>query len=137
MTLLTKRNASKTTGLRQALLLINIVGKAWRANVGSPPNLNSLHFRLLRKGEGVILGRRLRSALFLLYHCLLCWRAKAMQTIYVSNHGDDKNYGLTQEAAVRSWKRYMTLSRGNHELHLMEGDVTFQRLVRPMREGGT
>ena len=50
-----------------------------------------------------------------------------MQTIYVSNHGDDKNNGLTQEAAVRSWKRYMTLSWGNHELHLMEGDVTFQR----------
>jgi hypothetical protein len=54
LTLPTKRNASKTTGLRQALLLINIVGKAWRANAGSPPNLNSLHFRLLRKGEGVI-----------------------------------------------------------------------------------
>jgi hypothetical protein len=79
--------------------------------------------------------RRLRSTLFLLYHCLLCWRAKAMQTIYVSNHGDDKNNGLTQESAVRSWKRYMTLSRGNHELHLMEGDVTFQRLVEESQAG--
>ena len=58
-----------------------------------------------------------------------------MQTIYVSNQGDDKNNGLTQEAAVRSWKRYMTLSRGNHELHLMEGDVTFQRLVEESQAG--
>jgi hypothetical protein len=51
-----------------------------------------------------------------------------MQTIYVSNNGDDKNDGLTAQTPVHSWRRYMALSRGNHALHLMEGDATFKRL---------
>ena len=51
-----------------------------------------------------------------------------MQTIYVSNKGDDKNDGLTTATPVHSWKRYMTLSRGNQELLLMEGEATFKRL---------
>src|SRR6516225_8623787 len=41
------RNAPKSTGLSQALLLTPIVGRAWSASAGSlPPNLNSHHLRL-------------------------------------------------------------------------------------------
>jgi hypothetical protein len=48
-----------------------------------------------------------------------------MQTIYVSNHGDDKNDGLTPETPVHSWRRLMTLCKGQamrlkiifHQLH--------------------
>lgn len=51
-----------------------------------------------------------------------------MQTIYVSNPGDDKNDGLTKETAVRSWRRAKSLCQGHNEFHLMEGDATFLRL---------
>ena len=53
-----------------------------------------------------------------------------MQAIYVSNYGDDKNNGLTEKTPVRSWKRYMTLSRGNQALILMEGRATMKRLLK-------
>jgi hypothetical protein len=51
-----------------------------------------------------------------------------MHTIYVSNDGSDQNDGLSVKTPIHSWKRYMTLSRGNYALHLMEGDATFKRL---------
>jgi len=51
-----------------------------------------------------------------------------MITIYVSNSGDDENDGLTRDKPVRSWWRVQTLSKGNSEMHLMEGDFTLLRL---------
>jgi hypothetical protein len=51
-----------------------------------------------------------------------------MITIYVSNSGDDENDGLTRDKLVRSWWRVQTLSKGNSEMHLMEGDFTLLRL---------
>ena len=53
-----------------------------------------------------------------------------MQAIYFSNHGDDRNNGLTEKSPIRSWKRYMTLSRGNQVLVLMEGHATMKRLLK-------
>jgi hypothetical protein len=47
-----------------------------------------------------------------------------MITIYVSNSGDDENDGLTRDKPVQSWWRVQTLSKGNSEMHLMEGDFT-------------
>jgi hypothetical protein len=35
-----------------------------------------------------------------------------MQTIYVSNKGEDKNDGLTSESPVRSWKRLQVVCKG-------------------------
>ena len=57
-----------------------------------------------------------------------------MQTIYVSNHGDDKNDGLTPETPVHSWRRLMTLCKGNQAMHLMEGDFTLLRLKAEIDE---
>jgi hypothetical protein len=51
-----------------------------------------------------------------------------MITIYVSNSGDDENDGLTRDKPVQSWWRVQTLSKGNSEMHLMEGDFTLLRL---------
>jgi hypothetical protein len=51
-----------------------------------------------------------------------------MLTIYVSNSGDDENDGLSRDKPVRSWRRVQTLSDGNTEMHLMEGDFTLLRL---------
>ena len=47
-----------------------------------------------------------------------------MQTIYVSNKGDDKNNGLTSETPVLSWKRLQVLCKGNQAMFLMEGKGT-------------
>ena len=52
-----------------------------------------------------------------------------MSTIYISETGDDALDGSTPETAIRSWRRAITLARGNSELHLM--DVrTMERLTR-------
>ena len=47
-----------------------------------------------------------------------------MQTIYVSNKGEDKNNGLTSETPVLSWKRLQVLCKGNQAMFLMEGKGT-------------
>jgi hypothetical protein len=51
-----------------------------------------------------------------------------MQTIYMSNRGDDKNDGLKSESPVRSWKRAKELCKDNSELLLLEGPDTLIRL---------
>jgi hypothetical protein len=51
-----------------------------------------------------------------------------MQTIFVSNHGDDKNFGLTKLTPIRSWKRCKALCRRRRALFLMEGEATLMRL---------
>jgi hypothetical protein len=62
-------------------------------------------------------------------------RSPAMQTIYVSNKGDDKNKGLTSETPVLSWKRLQVLCKGNQAMFLMEGKATLTRLRYKLDEG--
>jgi hypothetical protein len=62
-------------------------------------------------------------------------RSPAMQTIYVSNKGDDKNKGLTSETPVLSWKRLQVLCKGNQAMFLMEGKATLTRLRYELDEG--
>ena len=52
-----------------------------------------------------------------------------MSTIYISETGDDALDGSTPETAIRSWRRAITLARGNSELHLMDLR-TMERLTR-------
>ena len=56
-----------------------------------------------------------------------------MQTIYVSNKGDDKNDGLSRQAPVFSWERLCSLCTGDHEMFLMEGADTLTRLGREVQ----
>ncbi len=58
-----------------------------------------------------------------------------MQTIYVSNKGEDKNNGLTSETPVLSWKRLQVLCKGNQAMFLMEGKATLTRLRYELDEG--
>ena len=58
-------------------------------------------------------------------------RQDAMQQVYVSDKGDDKNDGLSLEAPIKSLKRLCVLWSGR-ELALMEGRETFNRLVDEM-----
>ena len=46
-----------------------------------------------------------------------------MQTIFVSNRGDDINFGLTKLTPIRSWKRCERLCRGRRAIFLMEGEA--------------
>jgi hypothetical protein len=50
-----------------------------------------------------------------------------MQTIFVSNRGDDNNFGLTKLTPIRSWKRCKVLCRGKRAIFLMEGEATLMR----------
>jgi len=58
-------------------------------------------------------------------------RQDAMQPVYVSDKGDDKNDGLSLEGPIKSLKRLCVLWSGR-ELVLMEGRETFNRLVDEM-----
>jgi hypothetical protein len=51
-----------------------------------------------------------------------------MQTIFISNHGDDHNYGLTKLTPIRSWQRCKVLCRGKRAIFLMEGESTLVRI---------
>ncbi len=53
-----------------------------------------------------------------------------MQTIYVSNKGEDKNDGLTSESPVRSWKRLQVVCKGNQAMFRMEGKATRMNSMR-------
>ena len=55
----------------------------------------------------------------------------AMQQVYVSDKGDDKNDGHSLEAPIKSLKRLCVLWSGR-ELVLMEGRETFNKLVDEM-----
>ena len=58
-------------------------------------------------------------------------RQDAMEQVYVSDKGDDKNDGLSLEAPIKSLKRLCVLWSGR-ELVLMEGRETFNKLVDEM-----
>src|SRR5262245_5083717 len=55
----------------------------------------------------------------------------AVQQVYVSDSGDDKNDGLSRETPIKSLKRLCVLWSGR-ELVLMEGRESFNRLVDEM-----
>jgi hypothetical protein len=57
-----------------------------------------------------------------------------MKKIYVSNDGDDRNDGLTDETPVLSWRRVLMLCKSANEVHLMEGDATRLRLLNEIDE---
>jgi len=52
-----------------------------------------------------------------------------MSAVYVSNHGNDKNDGLTKDTPVQSWQRVKALGGGNNEIRLLEGNATLVRLT--------
>ena len=58
-------------------------------------------------------------------------RQDAVQQVYVSDKGDDKNDGLSLEAPIKSLKRLCVLW-SSRELVLMEGRETFNKLVDEM-----
>jgi hypothetical protein len=58
-----------------------------------------------------------------------------MVSIHVSNSGDDANDG-SREKPVYSWARLRKLCTGNHEMVLMEGQATLNRLSREINLTG-
>ena len=52
-----------------------------------------------------------------------------MMRVYISDAGDDRNDGLTQETAIYSWQQAVKLCDGNTETNLIQNDATLQRLV--------
>jgi hypothetical protein len=57
-----------------------------------------------------------------------------MQTVFVSNGGNDSNYGLTKLTPIRSWNRCKTLCRGSRAIFLMEGEATLMRLHKEINQ---
>lgn len=51
-----------------------------------------------------------------------------METIYISDVGDDHNDGLSREKPVRSWRRAVLLRAGHNQMVLVEGNATLKRL---------
>jgi len=60
-----------------------------------------------------------------------------METIYISDIGDDNNDGLSREKPVRSWRRAVLLRAGHNEMLLIEGTATLKRLTRENHEAGS
>jgi hypothetical protein len=52
-----------------------------------------------------------------------------METIYISDIGNDANDGLSREKPVRSWRRAVLLRAGHNEMVLIEGNATLKRLT--------
>ena len=59
-----------------------------------------------------------------------------METIYISDIGDDNNDGLSREKPVRSWRRAMLLRAGHNEMVLIEGNATLRRLTSENHQAG-
>jgi hypothetical protein len=57
-----------------------------------------------------------------------------MQTVFISNIGNDSNYGLTKLTPIRSWTRCKTLCRGSRSIFLMEGEATLMRLHKEINQ---
>jgi hypothetical protein len=54
-----------------------------------------------------------------------------MTTIYISDKGDDKNDGLTQQTPIRSWHRYLKLKTGNDGIVILgDPEKTIRRLKK-------
>jgi hypothetical protein len=56
-----------------------------------------------------------------------------METIYISDIGDDNNDG---EKPVRSWRRAVLLRAGHNEMVLIEGNATLRRLTSENHQAG-
>jgi hypothetical protein len=59
-----------------------------------------------------------------------------METIYISDIGDDNNDGLSREKLVRSWRRAVLLRAGHNEMVLIEGNATLRRLTSENHQAG-
>jgi hypothetical protein len=57
-----------------------------------------------------------------------------MQTVFVSNAGNDSNYGLTKLTPIRSWNRCRAICRGSRAIFLMEGEATLMRLHKEINQ---
>jgi hypothetical protein len=57
-----------------------------------------------------------------------------MNTIYISDKGDDENDGLTREAAVHSWKRATKLPGDDAEIDMR--DVSRERIKEDIKQAG-
>jgi hypothetical protein len=57
-----------------------------------------------------------------------------MQTVFVSNVGNDSNYGLTKLTPIRSWNRCRSLCKGSRTIFLMEGEATLMRLHKEINQ---
>jgi hypothetical protein len=60
-----------------------------------------------------------------------------METIYISDIGDDNNDGLSREKPVRSWRRAVLLRAGHNEMVLIEGNATLRRLTSENHQAGS
>lgn len=59
-----------------------------------------------------------------------------METIYISDIGDDNNDGLSREKPVRSWRLAVLLRAGHNEMVLIEGNATLRRLTSENHQAG-
>jgi len=55
-----------------------------------------------------------------------------MSRIYVSDHGSDKNDGLSKQTAIYSWKRARKLVPGHMEISV-DSASTRKRLMRELK----
>lgn len=60
-----------------------------------------------------------------------------MRKIYVSDSGNDKDDGLTEKTAIRSWQRFIELCEGNDEIIIMGNTETGKmRLIAEIDKKG-
>ena len=60
-----------------------------------------------------------------------------MRKIYVSDSGNDKDDGLTEKTAIRSWQRFIELCEGNDEIIIMgNADTGKMRLIAEIDKKG-
>ena len=58
-----------------------------------------------------------------------------MTRIYISQHGSDRNDGLTRETAIYSWKKARKLSGGHIEIKV-DSTATRRRLMEEIERRG-
>jgi hypothetical protein len=57
-----------------------------------------------------------------------------MATIYISDKGDDKNDGLTENTPIHSWGRYLKLKTGSDQITILgDAEKTITRLRREIK----
>ena len=58
-----------------------------------------------------------------------------MPEIFISDHGDDKNDGLTKQSPIRSWERYLKLETANDQITILsDPEKTIRRLRKEIKE---
>ena len=58
-----------------------------------------------------------------------------MPEIFISDHGDDKNDGLTKQSPISSWERYLKLKTANDQITILsDPEKTIRRLRKEIKE---